>query len=116
MTISKRLKLGVIMCLLIMAGTACSGFKEQLIYNYAQRAHNKKEFKTAIRLYKQLLDSDPHDKVHPPNAIIRYDLGVAYIDSGNRVKAAAQVKKLKKMKRSDLAKQLEKLLMVWDTL
>jgi len=95
--------------------TGCSGFEEQLIYNDAQRAHNKKDFKTAIRLYSKLLEDDPHDKIHPDNAILRYDLGVAYIDSGQRRKAMEQVQALKKLKQKDLAKQLEKLLDIADT-
>jgi len=97
---------------LILGIGACSGFEEQLIYNDAQRAHNRKDFKTAIRLYTQLLEADPHNKIHPDNAIIRYDLGVAYIDIGDRPKAQQQVTALKKLKRKDLAEELEKLLKI----
>jgi len=100
--------------LLVLTINACSGFEEQLIYNDAQRAHNKKDFETAIRLYCQLLDEDPQDKIHPDNAIIRYDLGVAYIDSKQCSKAKDQIRILKKNKENDLAKELEKLMTISD--
>ena len=99
-----------------LALSACSGFEEQLIYNDAQRAHNKKKFDLAIQLYQKLLDDDPDNKIHPDNANIRYDLGVAYIDIGERQKAQHQVKELRRLKRADLAEQLEKLMMVAESL
>ena len=96
--------------------TSCNGFDEQLNYNEAQRAHNKRDFDKAIRLYQQLLEGDPQNKVHPDNAIIHYDLGVAYLDIGEREKARRQADALKRMNREDLAEQLSKLLVLSDSL
>lgn len=96
--------------------SSCSGFDGQLMYNDAQRAHNKKDFKTAIMIYEKLLEKDPQNKINPDNGIIRYDLGVAYLDSGNRMKAFEQVDRLKDLKRNDLAKELEKLCQISDSL
>ena len=85
------------------------------MYNEAQRAHNKKDFKTAIAIYEKLLRDDPENKIHPDNCIIGYDLGVAYLDSGDRIKAVGQIKYLKSLHCSGLAKQLEKLSEISDT-
>lgn len=103
-----------VLCIIGIA--SCSGFDDQLMYNDAQRYHNKKDFKTAIMIYEKLLQKDPHNKVHPDNAIISYDLGVAYLDYGNRRKALEQVQYLKSLKRDDLASQLEKLAQISDAL
>ena len=94
---------------------SCSGFEGQLMYNEAQRAHNQKNFQKAIMIYEKLLKDDPKNKIHPDNEIIRYDLGVAYLDSGNRRKALEQIKYLKSLKRNDLVGQLEKLAQMSDS-
>jgi len=106
----------LLITVLMIAGLSCEGFNEQISYNEAIRAHNKKDFDTAIRLYKKLLADDPHNRIHPDNAIIHYDLGVAYLDMKNRREAQKQIEALKKLKRSDLAKELKKLMTLSGTL
>lgn len=93
---------------------SCEGFDEQLLYNKAGRLHDKGQVKEAIRIYKKLLESDIHDRINPDNAILMYDLGVAYIDIGERRKTADLVVQLQQMQREDLADELQKLLKVSD--
>ena len=57
---------------------------------------------------KKLLDDDPDNKIQPDNGIVHYDLGVAYVDVCDILKARTQVKALKKLNKKYLALQLEK--------
>ena len=105
-------KLFIILCFPLLV--SCQGFGEQILYNRADDAHRKGDYETAIRIYKKLLAEDPQDKVIPNNALIHYDLGIAYIDSGNRQKVPKQIDILKKLGREDLANELKKALILSD--
>jgi tetratricopeptide (TPR) repeat protein len=101
------------LCLLVFLSfflSSCQGFDEQLLYNKASRLHNEGKFEEAIAIYEKLLRDDPADKINPDNGIIAYDLGVAYIDSGNTPGAFRQYSYLKKLKRPDLASALDRLI------
>jgi len=113
----KRIQIfSTIVCIVVLSLFLCScrGFEEQLMYNKAQRLHDDGKIKEAIVIYEKLLKMDPKDQVIPENAIVMYDLAVAYIDIGNRRKAVDLVKKLKRKRRGDLAREVEKLLHVDD--
>jgi tetratricopeptide (TPR) repeat protein len=94
---------------------SCEGFGEQILYNKADTAHRNGEYETAIRIYKKLLADDPQDKKVPNNALLHYDLGIAYIDIGNRKKVPKQIEILKKMGREDLAKELKRAYIISDS-
>ena len=78
-------------------------FNTQLIYKSASRAHNKGDYKTAIELYTKIL------KNHPELSTVRYELGVAYLDTRQFREAHKQIKILRDQNRDDLAVELEKL-------
>ena len=107
----KRTVLALI-CFSALILCSCKGFEEQLIYNKAQKLHDSGKVSEAIIIYEKLLKSDPENKIDPGNAIVMYDLAVAYIDTGKRRKAKDLAEKLKKMRRGDLAREVEKLLYV----
>ncbi len=91
---------------LVLGSLGCKGFDEQLILNQAERCHDSGNFEEAIRLYTLLIERDPENKVHPDKGFVRYELGMAYLDSGNRPKAKEQIETLKKMSYKDLAEAL----------
>lgn len=102
----------IILCYPLLV--SCQGFGEQMLYNRADDAHKKGDYETAIRIYKKLLADDPQDKVIPDNALIHYDLGVAYIDSGERKKVPKQIEILKKFGREELASELKRVYILAD--
>lgn len=102
----------ILTILTIFSLTACHGFNEQLLYNKASEYHNKGQFDKAIEIYKKLLAGDPDDKVVPDNAIMHYDLGMAYLDKGERGLAQKQVEVLKKLNRDDLAGELHNMMVL----
>jgi len=92
---------------LVVTGWACQGFDEQLRYNQANRYHDEGRFAQAIEIYQSLLASDPENKKHPNKNMVRYDLGMAYLDEGKRQKAHEQAVILRKARRDDLATLIE---------
>ncbi len=102
---SRRIIKGLALALLLGL-LGCKGFDEQLILNQANRCHDSGNFQEAIRLYTLLIERDPENKVHPDKGLVRYEMGMAYLDSGNRAKAQEQVEALQKMSYQDLAKAL----------
>jgi len=93
--------------LLIVLLFGCKGFDEQLMLNKANRLHDQGKLQEAIAIYNRLLVMDPDNKVHPDNALVAYELGMAYLDAGNRQKALEQVNLLRRLKRADLAQILD---------
>ena len=100
----------LLMLVMTIALVSCEGFDEQLMYNRAERLHNDKKFEEAIEIYQQLLDMDPENKVHPDNANVMYDMGVAYVDMNKQSKASKLLPELKKLDREDLAVELKKVI------
>lgn len=102
------------MMLGIVGLLGCQGFDEQLMLNQANRAHDSGDFAKAIRIYEKLLERDPDNKVYPDNALIYYELGVAYLDAKDRVSALKQVEALRRLGANDFVKVLEGLLKASD--
>lgn len=84
--------------------SSCQGFDSEILYKYAQRLHDQGNYKKAISYYEKCV------KLDPENAIIHYDLGVAYVDYQQYDKARQQIRTLTKLKRDDLAEELTKVL------
>ena len=93
--------LGLLFC---FSSCSCEGFDSDVLYKYAGREHDKGNFKRAIMIYEKVLKTDSD------NAIVVYDLGVAYIDVRNWAAAKKQLYRLRELGRKDLAQQLSRLL------
>ena len=74
------------------------------------RAHDAGNFTRAIGLYQKLLARDPENKIPPDNALIHYELGVAYLDAQDRVSALKQIEALRRLNADDFVKVLEGLM------
>jgi len=88
---------------LALASLSCDSIKQlnqRVLYQKASTAHDEQNFDKAISLYREFLASEPN------NALVNYDLGVAYTQKKDFSRAEAQIGKLKKLGRADLADQL----------
>ncbi len=100
----KRIVFYLFLFLSLGVAVSCQDMRHQvgrqIQYQQANKAHNEGDFVKAIRIYKKLIEEDP------TNELFVYDLGMAYLDSKDFGAAREQVKRLKEMKREDLADEL----------
>lgn len=75
----------------------------QFYYSQAGEAHNKGNYPKAIELYQKYLSISPNDPE------VNYNMGVAYLDSGDKGKAQEQVKKLAALGETAMSGQLAKM-------
>ncbi len=102
----------IVLGIVILLG--CQGFDEQLMLNEANRAHDSGNFERAIEIYEKLLARDPENKVYPDNALIHYELGVAYLDAKDRMSALRQIEALRRLGANEFVKVLEGLMIASD--
>jgi Flp pilus assembly protein TadD len=94
----------LILLMFMISSCSCQGFDSEILYKYAERLHNEGRFEKAIQVYKRIVKDDPK------NAIVQYDLGVAYVDLGDLENAEKQAQVLLKLEREDLATGIQRLI------
>ena len=103
MGISKHInKLVLLTLFLAFSLLSCDQFMADVLYQKGSKAHDTGDFKKAIELYKKSVE------LNPIEAIVHYDLGVAYIDAKDVPNMYVQIDKLKALGREDLSDELEK--------
>src|SRR5258706_840827 len=74
-----------IVCLLLAITAYCQSVKELMVEG--DRLHSKKKYKDAIVVFKKALDINPDD------ALVNFKLGLAYLYSDAKSKAAGFIDK-----------------------
>jgi len=90
--------------IVLLATGQFKNFWAEVLYKQADRTRQTENFERVIEIL------DKVTALNPEHALAHYDLGVACIDAGKKDRAVRQIAVLHKLKRSDLAGQLEKLL------